>query len=91
MTFDYGLTSGPNSVKLFTAVIYKCSEQVREFFPGRASKSNLMFVSKARSLPEVLEHLKGALLRLTLALLANIRLGNKCLQGIDTLAYYKHL
>jgi hypothetical protein len=49
-----------------------------------------MFEGKAMAYPRV-EHLKGALLTYSLALLANIRLGWRGFTGTNTLAYYENL
>jgi hypothetical protein len=52
--------TGPNVIKLFTSII---KEQARVFVLGKSSHPNLMFVGKARSLLQSVEHLKSASLR----------------------------
>jgi hypothetical protein len=44
---------GPNNIKLFTDVIYKCLQLVRVFVPGKPSQPNLMFVGKAWNLHQI--------------------------------------
>ncbi len=80
---------GANPIKLFTAVIYDFSLQARVFVPGKPFQSSLMFAGKAGVTRVKL--LSGApLFGRLLALPANIRLGWKCLPGINTLAYYEN-
>ncbi len=42
--------SGDNLIKLFTALVYKFSEQARVFVLGKPIQPNLMFEVEARSL-----------------------------------------
>jgi hypothetical protein len=39
-------------IKLISAVIYECSQQVRMFVPRRPFRPSLIFVGKAGSLPK---------------------------------------
>jgi hypothetical protein len=41
------LTPRQNVIKLFTAVIYKCLQYARVFFPGKPFQPSLMFFDKA--------------------------------------------
>jgi hypothetical protein len=41
----------PNVIKLFEVIIYKCSQEAREFALGRPFQLSLMFVSKAGACP----------------------------------------
>jgi hypothetical protein len=43
---------GPDAIKLVTPVIYECSQKVKVFVLGRPLQAILMFVGKARSLPQ---------------------------------------
>jgi hypothetical protein len=45
------ITSGPNVVKLFTFVIYECSQLISVFVLGRPFQLTLMFVGKVKSAP----------------------------------------
>ncbi len=42
-------TTGTNVIKLFTAVIYNCSQYASVFIPGRPFQPRLMFSCKARA------------------------------------------
>ncbi len=46
------LSTGPNVIKLFTSVIYECSQQARVVVLIRAFQSSLMFSDKTRILPK---------------------------------------
>ncbi len=45
--------SGPNVIKLFTVVIYECSQKTRVLVSGRPFQHNLMFVGKVGAYPRM--------------------------------------
>jgi hypothetical protein len=68
------LAPGSNIIKLFTDVIYGCSQ--KDSVPGRLFKPSIIFVCKAKIL-------KGASLK-------NIRLDSIGMPGVNTQAGYVH-
>jgi hypothetical protein len=60
------------------------------FLTGKPFQHSLVFVGKAKSLPERGNLSRASLKGMPLALPTNIKLGKKGLPGTNTIAYYKN-